>query len=189
MSESIATKSTRTKKAIASLELDVAAVEVVKVKKSSKKLAQDDGAPATAPEIEPTTSVNVKKPRASKKTSDTSRKATSKKFSDTVFQSLSSELQTSITQTGCEAVLEAFVGVLVGEVAKGNNITFTNYFTFKRVLRNAREHRNPHDKTPIYKDQHYVFAMDVKPHLKTLIEKVVVETVVAEAAIEGSISA
>lgn len=86
---------------------------------------------------------------------------------------LESDHDIQITLKDLKTILEVFVKTTVEKVLSGTPVTFTKHFTLKRVLRNARTHINPSDKTgesKIQKPAHYVLSMDVKPNLKEIFE-------------------
>jgi len=71
-----------------------------------------------------------------------------------------------------ETVCRAFLTYIINAVKKGENVTFKNTMTFKRVLRNDRTHNNPKTKEKIFKARHYAMVMDVKHALKGEFESI-----------------
>lgn len=74
-----------------------------------------------------------------------------------------------------ETVCRAFLARIINEVKSGNNVTFKNTFTLKRVLRGDRTHQKPKTHEEIFKPAHFVMVMDMKKSLRDDFCKIEVE--------------
>lgn len=80
-----------------------------------------------------------------------------------------------LTSKEVKTICETFIKVLVQQVQSGENVSFTNNMTFKRVIRDDRMHKNPKTGEEVFKPAHYVMVMEVKPTLKRLFQETSVE--------------
>lgn len=71
-------------------------------------------------------------------------------------------LSEDIVSTICNALLST----IVENVKQDQTVAFKNLFSFKRVLRKERTHKNPSNGEPIFKPAHYVMTLDVKKSLR-----------------------
>lgn len=84
-----------------------------------------------------------------------------------MMDKLPDEVPSNMSQKAIKAICDTFVKTVIENVKSGNNVTLTNYMTFKRALREERTHKVPKSDKVVTKPEHYVMCIDVKPALKT----------------------
>lgn len=75
-----------------------------------------------------------------------------------------------INQTKVKIICDMFIKTVIESVKAGENVTLTNYLTFKRAKRAERVHKIPKSEETVTKPAHYVMTIDVKPALKKEFE-------------------
>ena len=78
----------------------------------------------------------------------------------------------TIVQT--QAVLDAFVRVIIRDTMAGETTTISNFISFDRVFEKERVYTVP-NKDPVTKPAHYKMKVGVKPAVKRLFLSVPVE--------------
>ena len=78
----------------------------------------------------------------------------------------------AINQTKVKTILDLFIKTVVENVKNGDNVTLTNYMTFKRTLRAERTHKIPKTDNTVTKPAHMVMTIDIKPALKKEFEAI-----------------
>lgn len=91
-----------------------------------------------------------------------------------MMTTLPDDVTNNINQKTIKMICDTFVKTVVENVKNGNNVTLTNYLTFKRVLRSERVHKVPLADRTVTKPAHFVMTVDVKPALKKQFQDVVV---------------
>ena len=76
----------------------------------------------------------------------------------------------AINQAKVKTILDMFIKTIVENVKNGDNVTLTNYMTFKRTQRAERTHKIPKTDNTVTKPAHMVMTIDVKPALKKEFE-------------------
>ena len=92
------------------------------------------------------------------------------------------EVMSGVTIKTAKAICECYMKTIFEKVKNGDNVTLTNWMTFKRALRAERTHCVPskkkdedeekEEKKKIVKPAHYVMTIDVKPALKAEFEEI-----------------
>ena len=78
----------------------------------------------------------------------------------------------AINQTKVKTILDLFVKTIVENVKNGDNVTLTNYMTFKRMQHAERVHKIPKTDNTVTKPAHMVMTIDIKPALKKEFEAI-----------------
>lgn len=89
-----------------------------------------------------------------------------------MMDKLPEDVPSNMTQKAIKAICDTFVKTVIENVKSGNNVTLTNYMTFKRALREERTHKVPKSDKVVTKPEHYVMCIDVKPALKSQFAEV-----------------
>ena len=73
-------------------------------------------------------------------------------------------------------ILNAFVQKILNDVKSGVPTSITNFVTFRRDVREARDHTNPQVKNSrIHVERHYNLKVDVKPAIRKAMKAIPLE--------------
>ena len=64
------------------------------------------------------------------------------------------------------AICKAFIDTIINNTLEGNAVALPNVATFKRVVRKARQHRNPKNSEPVYKSARYALSVEFRQKVK-----------------------
>ena len=95
----------------------------------------------------------------------------------------------NVTIKAAQTLLNGFVRMLIADTAAGRVNSITNFVTFKREVRKARDHKNPQTLDVVHVPDHYVMKVDIKPAVKNLLKALPIDPADQVAAASAVVEA
>lgn len=88
------------------------------------------------------------------------------------IKDLHTKVDNGLTVDQLHTICESMFQLIIEKVKNGENVNFTNFIKFQRIVNKERTFRNPKNKTETTKPARYGISIKVMPNLRSAFESI-----------------